>query len=123
MSEQQKKIVIIMTRGPSNPELVSLPLMLANASLAKGVDVTLILQSHAVLFAHKGYGRHVKAVGLAPLQELMDRYVELGGRFYVCAPCCDSRNISRLDFIEQTELVPADFVIDQITSAKAVLNY
>ena len=122
-SEENEKLVILMTHGPCDADASTLPVVMANAALAMDVEAKLILQSDSVIIAQKGYPRHVHARGLAPLQELLDSYFQQGGRLYVCTPCCEARHIGKDDLVEQAEMVTAGFVIDECTSATNVLSY
>ena len=77
--EQAEKIVIIATHGGENPEMASLPFVLANASMAMDVEAVVILQSTAVTLATHGCYEHIFAAGLPSLKELIDTFIELGG--------------------------------------------
>ena len=123
MPEKKEKLIFIMTHGSCDPELSTLPVVMANASLAMDVEAKIIMQGDAVMMAQKGYTQHVNAQGFAPLQELFDSYASQGGKLYVCTPCCDTRNIKKEDLVENAELVTSGFVIDECTSATNVLTY
>ena len=118
-----EKLVFIVTHAAEHADKCSLPFVLANAALAMDTPCSVILQSDAVLVAQKGYARHVKAHGLPPLSQLMDDYIEQGGRLYVCKPCFDSREMKKEELLDICELVTSGFVIDECTTAKNVVCY
>jgi predicted peroxiredoxin len=123
MSESKEKIIYIITYAGENPEKASLPFVLANAARAMEVDAAIILQGPAVFLAMKGYYEHVRAGGLAPLKELMDAFLEDGGKLYVCVPCIRERDIDESDLIASAQPKSAAFVTDEILSANATLVY
>ena len=124
MSEQtQEKIVYVATHGPEDPERASLPFVLGNAALAMEVEAIVILQGPSVLLACGDCKDHVFSGGLPPLSELMESFVELGGKIYVCGPCIESRQIKEDDFIKGAEVVTAGVVTDALLTANAVVSY
>ncbi|MEJ5376543.1 MAG: DsrE family protein [bacterium] len=125
MSEQQQKqkILYIATHGPGDPERATLPFVLANAALAMGVEAVVALQGDAVWLGVKGTASHVFAGGLPPLGELMEGFLELGGRLLICSPCIQHRKMQPQMLLPQAEIVAAATLTNEILTAKAVLNY
>lgn len=125
MSEEEKtnKLVIVLTHGADDHDRSTIAMVMANAALTMDVDTKVILQADAVMLARKGIARHVNAPNLPPLEDLIKSYVDQGGRFYVCTPCCQSRKIEKVDLIESATLVTSGFVIDEVTSSCSVLCY
>jgi uncharacterized protein involved in oxidation of intracellular sulfur len=120
---EKEKIIYITTHAGEDPERASLPLVLANAAQAMEVDALVVLQGTGVYLAKKGYVEHVHAAGLAPLKELLDNFVEAGGKLLVCVPCMQQRNINESDLIEGAEPTAAGSLTMEILSAKATLVY
>ncbi len=125
MSEQQQKqkILYIATHGPGDPERATLPFVLANAALTMGVEAVVALQGDAVWLGVKGTASHVFAGGLPPLGELMEGFLELGGRLLICSPCIQHRKMQPQMLLPQAEIVAAATLTKEILTAKAVLNY
>ncbi|MCF7811086.1 DsrE family protein [bacterium] len=125
MSEEEKneKIVIIATHGPEDPERATLPFVMGNAALALDVEATVVLQGTAVLLAVIDCYRHVFAGGLPPLKELVDTFIELGGRILVCGPCIKERQITEEMLVNMAEVSAAGKVVMATIEADAVLNY
>ncbi len=121
--ETNEKIVIISTVGPDSPEKATLPFVLATAAQSMDVEVVMILQSDAVLIAKKGEAENVKAKGLLPLKELLNTYVELGGKLLLCSPCIKERNIGNEQLVEGSQLIAAGTVVTEVLSATNVVNY
>ena len=94
-----EKLVFMVTRGPSEPELATIPFVMAAAALASDVAVAMVFQ---------GDGVDVR---------------ELGGLLLVCSPCLKSRAITPDDLVAGTEIVAAGRFIVEITSATNALVY
>ena len=121
--EQKEKITYIGTHGGENPEKASLPFVLANAALAMDVEAVVALQGPAVFLAKKGYLEHVHAAGFSPLKELVDNFLELGGKLLICVPCIEERKIDPSDLIENADPVAGVTLTEEILSSKATLVY
>lgn len=123
MSEQTEKIIYIATHGAENPEKASLPFVLANAALAMEVEAVVALQGTAVTLAKEGCLQHVFAAGLPPLKELVESFLEQGGRLMVCVPCIRERKLEESQLIEGIEMMAAAKLTAEILSANATLVY
>jgi uncharacterized protein involved in oxidation of intracellular sulfur len=98
MTEKQEKILYIGTNAGENPEKAAMPLVMANAALAMDIEATVCLQGNGVYLAQKGYVEHLpKPGGFPPVKELLDTFIELGGKLLVCVPCIKDRNINEDD--------------------------
>jgi len=118
-----EKIVIFVTHGPEDPERATIPFVCANAALAMDVQATVILQGTGVLLAKKGCYEHVFCAGFDPLKKMVDTFLELGGKIFVCIPCIQERKITNDMLIEKAEPTKAGRVVQEALEAKAVLNY
>src|SRR5674476_1588395 len=107
MAEISKKLVIMVTNGPENPELATIPFVMATAAQASDVDVLMGFQGNGVMLMAKGMVDHVAASGFPPLKDLLNIYIEAGGKLYVCGPCVGSRKIAQQDMIEGATIVGA----------------
>ncbi|HHE46652.1 MAG TPA: hypothetical protein ENL08_02970, partial [Bacteroidetes bacterium] len=61
--------------------------------------------------------------GLSPLKELVDSFIELGGRILVCGPCINERRITAEMLVDKAEISAAGKVVTASIEADAVLNY
>ena len=87
MSETTEKIIYVTTNGPESPEKVTLSFKLANAGLALDLDVVMVLQVPAVYLAMPGVSPHVPDTKTNSLKQMLEVFVESGGRLLVCIPC------------------------------------
>ena len=120
---EKKKLFIMVTHGPENPELATIPFVMGNAALAAGIEVVMGFQGNGVMLVRKGCAEHVFAANFPPLKELMDAFVEMGGKLFVCGPCVKSRKIEDKDFIESATVVNAPTFINEIMTATQSLVY
>jgi predicted peroxiredoxin len=120
---ETEKIVIFATHGPEDPEKASLPFVMGNAALALDVQATVVLQGTGVLLATNHCYDHVFTGGFPPLKELVDTFIELGGKILVCGPCIKERKITEDMLVPNAEVSAAGKVVTAALGANAVLNY
>jgi predicted peroxiredoxin len=118
-----EKLILTATHGPEDPERATIPFVTATAAQASEVDVLIGFQSNGVLLMRKGCAEHVFAAGFPPLKDLLDAYIEAGGKLYVCGPCVNSRKITSEEFIEGATIVNAATSVKEFTEATNVLVY
>ena len=119
-----EKLVFMVTHGPEDPELATIPFVMACAALASDVEVVIGFQADGVELGRVGGVDGVEAPAFPPLAKLLDDVRELGGLLLVCGPCLKSRGIAAPDdLIEGAEVVAAGRFIAEITSATNSLVY
>jgi len=119
----REKLVIMVTRGPSDPERATIPFVMAGAALASDVDVVMGFQAEAVRLVQRGQVDGVEAAGFPPLAKLVADFRELGGVALVCGPCLKARAIVADDLVDGAEVVAAGRFVAEITSATNALTY
>ncbi len=120
---EQEKLVIMVTHGPAEPELATIPFAMAGAALASEVEVVLGFQAEGCELVRKGVAETVEAPEFAPLGGLLEAVREFGGQLLVCAPCVKSRGLTEDDLVEGTEIVAAARFVAEIASATNSLVY
>jgi len=120
---EKEKIVYIVTHGGEDPERASLPFVLANAAQVMEVEAVVALQGTAVFLATDHCLEHVFAAGLPPLKELVDNFLEAGGRLLVCTPCIKERQIKESQLFKGAIPIAAAALTQEILSANATLVY
>ena len=123
MSETAEKIIYVTTNGPESPEKATLPFKLANAGLALDLDVAMALKGPAVYLAMPDMIPHVPDTNTSSLKQMLEVFVESGGRLLVCIPCMEERNLKATDLIEQAVPTSGSALTEEILSAKAILTY
>ncbi|NDJ86737.1 MAG: sulfur reduction protein DsrE [Chloroflexi bacterium] len=118
------KLVIMVTHGPGDPEMATIPFVMGVAALASEMEVVMGFQSNGVYLIKKGIAETVHANGFDSLKDLMDTFVEEGGKLYVCGPCIQSRNINpETDFVEGAKVVSAATFAGELAEAQNALTY
>lgn len=119
----EEKFVFMVTHGPDEPELATIPFAMAAAALASEVRVTIGFQAEAVRLVERGVAEGVQAPEFQPLSKLLADILELGGRLLVCNPCLKSRQIPVEALVEGAEVVAAGRFVAEISSASHSLAY
>jgi predicted peroxiredoxin len=119
-----EKLVFMVTHGPAEPELATIPFVMAAAALASDVEVVMGFQGDGVELVRKGGAETVNAPEFPPLAKLLEDVRELGGTLLLCSPCLKSRGIAVPgDLVDGAEVVAAARFIAEITSATNSLVY
>ena len=114
------KLVIIVTHGPQDPELATIPFVIGVRCACVRRGDRHGFQADGVCLMHEGEASTVQAPELAPLAKLISDFQELGGSLLVCLPCIKSRGITDT-LIPGTEVVAAARLVAEVTSATSTL--
>lgn len=119
-----EKLILMCTHGPEDPERATIPFVMATAAQASDVEVVIGLQASGALLAKKGIAEEIAAPAFPPLKELLDIYIDNGGKLLVCGPCVKSRQINpETDFVANASVVNAATFVKETTEATNVLVY
>ncbi len=118
-----KKMVFVITHGAENPEMATIPFVMANAALATDMEAVVILQSSSVFLAVKDFARHVRTESFPPLPDLIKSFFEQGGKLMACVPCLKARGIEETQLIEGTRLVASGTVVAEASTADSTMVY
>lgn len=118
-----EKLVIMVTHGPDDAELATIPFAMAGAAVASDMDVVMGFQGDGCLLVEKGVAETVRAPEFAPLGELLETIKELGGQLLVCSPCVKKRGLTEDDLVDGAEIVAAGRFVAEIASATNSLVY
>ncbi len=102
----KKAFLVVGTHGDENLEKATMVFACAGASTALGIKTKVFLTMNGVKLAQKGYAEKLRPVeGMAPVKQMMDAFVQSGGRIQVCIPCMEARGIGKNQFIDGVEFV------------------
>ena len=113
----------MVTSGPENPELATIPFVMATAAQASNVEVVMGFQGNGSMLAIKCMADHVFAQGFPKLSDLIDTYLEAGGKMYVCGPCVGSRQVNNEELMEGATIVGAATFVSESLGATQSLIY
>ena len=119
-----QRLLFMMTHGPEEPELASMPMAMAVGALRSGRAVAVGLQGPAVELAVHGRVERVAAPGFAPLGDLLAEFGRLGGRLLVCPASASGRGIDPAAGLlpAASMVVPGGF-FTEMDAADRVLYY
>ena len=118
-----KKLVIMATHGPDDPEMATLPFVMAGAAAAADVQVVMGFQGEGVKLMQRGVAETVTSPGFRPMPELLQVIRDFGGTFLIGGPCIKSRGINEDDLVEGAHVVTAGRFVAEIASATNTLFY
>jgi predicted peroxiredoxin len=102
-----------LTAFDQESDRVATPLVLANSALANGKDVLIWLTMEGVELAKQGAAETVNSKSFAPVSELLEIYIENGGRIGVCPPCAKTHGVTDNNIIDAAELMGAVAMLDE----------
>jgi predicted peroxiredoxin len=119
-----EKLLIMCTWGPEDPERATMPFVMATAAQAAGVEVVMGFQAGGVKLLVKDAAETVQAPMFPPLKQLLDAYVEAGGRLLACGPCVKWRELQAdADLVAGAMVVNTATFVKECTDATNVLMY
>ena len=117
------KLFINLTTAKENPDKTTVAFVVANAGIAAGQEVVIFLNIEAVRLAVPGYVDDITSPGFKPLPELLDFFVENGGKIWVCPPCFDARDLGRDNMISGTTFAGGAAVVEFLAQGAASISY
>ena len=122
MTNTKKKLFIMVTNGPENPELATIPFVMATAAQASDVEVVMGFQGNGSMLMIKCMSDHVFAQGFPKLSELIETYIDEGGKMYVCGPCVGARQVNEDELIKGATIVgAAAFVAESLNATQSLI--
>jgi predicted peroxiredoxin len=98
------KAVISLTTGLEDPERVTVAFLVAVGAAESGRPTLMFLTKEAVRLALEGIAVGTACDGCPPLSDLLKRYADAGGSYYVCPICFDAKQLDRDNLIANAEL-------------------
>jgi predicted peroxiredoxin len=98
------KAVISLTTGLEDAERVTVAFLVAVGAAESGRPTLMFLTKEAVRIALDGVAVGTACDGCPPLPDLLKRYADASGRYYVCPICFDARKLDKGDLVPNAEL-------------------
>jgi uncharacterized protein involved in oxidation of intracellular sulfur len=105
-------LYIVSNFSDSDPDRVATPLVLANCALAADSDVVIWLTMDGVELAREGAARSLPVRSFAPVCDLLDSFIENGGRIGICPPCGQSHDLTEEEFVNNAEWIGGAALIE-----------
>lgn len=117
-----KKFLINCTYGKEDAERATLPFIVANVAATADQEVVVFLTAEAVRIATSGYADSIRKEGMKPLPEVMQSYLQNGGKIWVCGACSGPRGITEADLIAGAQIMTAVNLVEHLADGAIPLN-
>ena len=94
------ELIIVMTKGIYD-EVSSVGLTLANGAMTADMSVGLFLTSSAIDLVRRNGVNHTHVAPMEPLRELLQAFIERGGKVWACPPCTEARGYNQSCLVDQ----------------------
>ena len=98
------KAVVSLATGLEDAEKVTVAFLVAVGAAETGRETRMFLTKEAVRLALKGVAVGHACDGCPPLTELLDRYAQAGGRYFVCPICFNTKQLDESDLLRNAEM-------------------
>ena len=98
------KAVVSLTTGLEDAEKVTVAFLVSVGAAESGRPTLMFLTKEAVRLAQEGVAVGVACDGCPPLTDLLKRYADAGGRYYVCPICFDAKQLDKATLLPNAEL-------------------
>ena len=98
------KAVISLSTGLEDAEKVTVAFLVAVGAAETGRETLMFLTKEAVRLALEGVALGVACDGCPSLPDLLKRYTDAGGRYYVCPICFNAKQLDAEQLIEGAEI-------------------
>jgi predicted peroxiredoxin len=117
------QIMIHNTHGKEDVERASLAFVVGNTALSSAQEAILLLTIEGVWTATAGYADNLQANGFLPLRELIEKFVQNGGRIWVCGACAKPRNITEQSLIAGAQIVGAATAVEAMVNGARTISF
>lgn len=115
------KTLVHIQHGTDDVEKATVAMTMANMSTASGAETFLFVSSDAVELIMKDFDDHRRIAGYPPLNSLLTRYAENGGKFWIYKDSAAVRGIEPEDLIDGVEMVDASRTVSFLGEGGRVL--
>lgn len=116
-----RKFLFAMTHFDDDPDRATVPLVLACNALAGGADdVILWTTAQGVNIAKKGEAKKVPSISFPPLAELLETFIDAGGKVGVCPPCAKTHGVTDDNKIEGAIWIGGSALIEVMQDRETV---
>lgn len=117
-----ERFLINLTRGPEDPDRVTVAFVMANAARALEKAVVVLLSTEGVRAAEPRAIQAIAEPGFAPLNELVEGFLADGGEIWACTPCVKKRNLEGA-LIDGVKLVGAVSALSWVAENGVSLSF
>ena len=119
-----KRILMIMTTGPEEPDKTYAPFFTAALMAAMEIDTTMFFMMHSPELLEKGAAEKIPLKKGGTLKHFVDMAIENGVKMLACAESLrDLCDLGPEDLIGEVKIVGAPTMADLALDADAVLSF
>lgn len=122
MSDTKKKLLIVITESASHDK-ATIAFTIANASLSAGMEVAVFVTSDGVDLARSGSAETAHFRPFKPLSDLVDSFVDNGGKLLACGSCWQHRGMKDLPVAEGATVAGVGSVVEWLAAGAATLSF
>ena len=123
MADGNNKVVVNLSTGLEDPELVMIAFLVADAALEQGKQVAMFLTKEAVRLALPGVAEGVACEGCPPLPRLFEQFAEGGGELLTCPICFTAKKLDEGALVSNAKLAGATPLWEWIGDGATVFSY
>jgi predicted peroxiredoxin len=117
------EVMVHNSHGKDDVERASLAFVVGNTALSSTQEAIVLLTIEGVWVATPGYSDGLQANGFLPLRELIEKFVQNGGRIWVCGACAKPRNITEQTLISGARIVGAATAVEAMVNGAHTLSF
>jgi uncharacterized protein len=117
------KFCVNLTFAKDNADKATVAFVVANAAAASDKEALVFLSIEGVRLAQKGYAADVHEEGFSPLADLMENFVNAGGKIWVCSPCFAKRKLDPESLVKGATIVGGAKLVEFLSDGAASLSY
>jgi predicted peroxiredoxin len=117
------KLLVSVTHAKDNADKATVAFVVANASVASGVETVVFLSTEAVYLSQEGYNDDIHEEGFKPLKELITTFAENGGEIWVCSPCFSRRGLAQDKLVQNAKIVGGAKVVEFLAQGGSCISY
>lgn len=118
------KFCVTITHCRTDGDKATLGFVVANAAQGSEKETMVFLSTDGVWCAAKGEAEKInEGAPFAPLKELITKFVNAGGKIYVCTPCMKKRGIAEADLIEGATPAGGAVLVEWLSSGSPSVAY
>ncbi len=119
-----KRLLIVMTTGPEDPEKTYAPFYTAALSAAMEVDTSMYFLMHAPKLLKNGFAEQVKLKKGGTLMQFISMALDGGVKFYACEESLRSLcDIDPADVIKGVKVVGSSTLVDLSLDSDTVISF
>lgn len=118
-----QKFCISLTCSENDTDKATVAFVVANAAVASDQQTMVFLSIEGVRLSQRGFADTIHEDGFAPLSQLMDGFVEAGGKIWVCSPCFKKRQLDEGALIDGATIVGGAKLVEFLADGTPCVSY